>query len=77
MQDADMALRRRALEIVTQLPENAVEARMVLNYARELIDGFLAAQSPPGGSRPSLRAIAVDRSPIAPSSIHPVERPGI
>jgi hypothetical protein len=74
--DADTALRRRALEIVTQLPENQAEARMVLNYARELIDGFLSAQSPPG-KRPSLRAIAVDRSPVAPSSIHPVERPGI
>lgn len=77
MRNLDLRLRRHAVEIVSQLPESASDARTVLAYARQLVDEFLGDQSPSVGSRPNLRAIAVDKSPVAPSSIHPVDKPGI
>ncbi len=72
----DLRLRRHAVEIVSQLPESASEARTVLNYARQLVDDFLGDQSPSAGSRPNLRAIVVERSPVSPSCIQPGETPG-
>ncbi len=38
----DAELRRHAIQIVAQLPENQNEALTVLNFCRELIQGFLA-----------------------------------
>lgn len=34
----DIALRRHAFEIVSQLPENPREARVVLEYVQKLMD---------------------------------------
>ncbi len=34
--------RRQAITIAAQLPENLTDARAVLHYAMELVDGFLA-----------------------------------
>lgn len=76
MRTMDVRLRRHAIEIVAQLPTNAAEARVVLAYARELLDGFLS-QADSGGSTPSLRAISSERSPCFPSPIHPMDKPGI
>lgn len=45
------ALRRHALNIVSRLPDNPIEALRVLDYARELVDDFLAVDLP---RRPSL-----------------------
>jgi hypothetical protein len=71
----DLMLRRRALEIVTQLPETPAEARRVLEYARGLVDGFLCAQDASGGRIPSLRAIVSDSPAVSLSSIQPVVTP--
>jgi hypothetical protein len=38
----DRYLRHLALEIATQLPETEERALLVLDYARELVTGFLA-----------------------------------
>lgn len=77
MPHKDMLLRRRAVEIVTQLPEDSVDARAVLTYARQLIDDFLTTHSAAGGRTPNLRAISNDREPVSFSSIQPTDRPGI
>jgi hypothetical protein len=39
----DVWLRRQALQIACQLPENEADALKVLEYARELVSGFMAA----------------------------------
>lgn len=39
--EADMALRRLAIQIASQLPEDAAEALAVLDYVREVVDTFL------------------------------------
>lgn len=77
MPTSDMLLRRRAVEIVTQLPENTAEARTVLTYVRQLLDGFLSDQAASGGSRPNLRAISNESEPVSFSSIQPTDSPGI
>lgn len=38
--------RRHAIQIVAQLPESRADALAVLAFARELVDGFLAAREP-------------------------------
>ncbi len=38
----DAELRRHAIQIVAQLPENQIEALTVLDFCRDLIQGFLA-----------------------------------
>lgn len=58
----DRKLRRLALQIAMQLPENAPEALRVLEYAREVVEGFLVPQ--PAG-RP---ALARQRVPLRPVS---------
>lgn len=77
MTTSELKLRRHAVEIVSQLPESPSDARTVLKYAGELVDRFLVDQDASGGSRPSLRAISSERSPVLPSSIQPVDKPGI
>ncbi|EHK57660.1 hypothetical protein [Allomesorhizobium alhagi] len=37
----DAWLRRQAMQIATQLPEKAADARIVLRYMSELLDDFL------------------------------------
>lgn len=39
--DDDQSLRRLALHLVAQLPDDPHRARRVLDYARELVDKFL------------------------------------
>jgi hypothetical protein len=39
--------KRRAIQIVAQLPEDGVEAELVLKYARQLVRGFLAKPRAP------------------------------
>lgn len=73
----EMRLRRCALEIMGQLPENPREARLVLNYARDLLDGFLAPHDAPTGTTANLRAISSDRPASSASRIHPTVNPGI
>jgi len=34
-------LRRQAIQITAQLPDNTADALAVLNYARDLVTGFL------------------------------------
>lgn len=76
MPGREIMFRRRAMEIVTQLPEMPADARLVLAYARELLDAWVD-QSASGGSKPNLISMPLDRSPSLPSSIHPVDKPGI
>lgn len=44
--------RRHAIQIVAQLPEGTQDALMVLELARELVEGFLQA-----GQRPALAEV--------------------
>ena len=74
MPDRNLLFRRRALEILTQLPEDPAEARVVLAYVREILDQWVDQS---GGSNPNLISMPLDRSPSLPSSIQPVDRPGI
>lgn len=46
--------RRHAVQIVAQLPEVTADALLVLDLARELVEGFLSATTPQ-----RLRAVAV------------------
>lgn len=57
--DDDLRLRRDALQIVLQLPSDKQEALTVLQYAEELVRGFLSgsdAGSPPP-AKPPLRLV--------------------
>ena len=42
--DAKLRLKRMALQIVGELPENPRDALMILDYAREVIENFLIAE---------------------------------
>ncbi len=54
---ADKAhLKRMAIQLAAQLPEDPMEARQVLEYVRVLIDDFLAADPRPAA--PSLSPLA-------------------
>lgn len=41
-------LRRQAIQIVSQLPDNTADALAVLNHARDLVTGFLDDAGAPG-----------------------------
>lgn len=75
--NAEMRLRRHAIEIVSQLPESPGDALIVLELARGVVETYLAPQGASGGRTPSLRAISSDRPAGSPSNIHPVVKPGI
>jgi hypothetical protein len=47
----DRWLRREAIQIVAQLPDDESQALMVLEYARQLVVGFLAEHQPQAGRR--------------------------
>ena len=49
-------LKRMAIQLAAQLPEDPTEARQVLEYVRVLIDDFLAAEPRP--SAPSLSPLS-------------------
>lgn len=51
----DLKLRREALQIAIQLPENESDALAVLKYAEELVRGFLAGR--PSDPKPPLRLV--------------------
>lgn len=53
--------RRLAIQIVSQLPEGTEDSLMVLGFARELVEGFLAAKAhnPRLPEEPSRRALSV------------------
>lgn len=55
-------MRRHALQIVSQLPEDAAEAAVVLDLARELVETFLAGKPYRGGrfGRPPTLALVED-----------------
>lgn len=74
---SELRLRRHAIEIVGQLPERPTDARQVLKYALELIDGFLCSQDASAGTTPNLRAISSDSPAGSLSRIHPTVRPGM
>jgi hypothetical protein len=59
MMTDDGHLRRLALQLACQLPDDPAEARAVLDYTRELIDNFLD-QSPPQEGR--LRVVPINES---------------
>lgn len=50
-------LRRLAMQIATQLPENNGEARTVLRYTQELVDNFLTPQGAVAVKNPTLRVV--------------------
>lgn len=62
----ERALRRRAAEILPQLPEDSVDARKVLDYLRLFLDRFIDAQPESSGSSPNLRAISIVRKAAEP-----------
>jgi hypothetical protein len=47
----DRWLRREAIQIVAQLPDDESQALMVLEYARQLVIGFLAEHQPQASRR--------------------------
>jgi hypothetical protein len=53
--------KRHAIQIVAQLPESQKDALAVLEYAKQLVEGFLAADQP-------RRAADVRALPVAASS---------
>jgi hypothetical protein len=67
MLNRDMLLRRRALEMMPQLPETPADARIVLAYMRQIIDEWLDQPSASGGIRPNLINMPLDKSPSSPS----------
>jgi hypothetical protein len=46
MQREHDGLRRQAIQITAQLPDNTADAIKVLDYARDLVTGFLDAAEP-------------------------------
>lgn len=76
MPTPEKTLKIRAAEMLVMLPDDAEEARRVIVHLRWLVDNF-RDQPASAGSSPNLRAIVNDRSPVLPSSIHPIDRPGI
>lgn len=64
--DRDLYLRRAALLLVSQLPESVEDARMVLRYAREVVDGFLASEPRPAAP---VRLAAVTPFPGRPVAV--------
>lgn len=44
--EQEARLRRLAVQLATQMPEDAHEAVLVLEYTRELVEGFLARPRP-------------------------------
>lgn len=73
----DIALRKRAAEMLIMLPDDPQDAARVMHHLRWLVDKFLAAHRAGPGSSPRSLAIVSDRSPILPSSIHPIDKPSI
>lgn len=81
-------LRRFALHIGAQLPENPKDARKVLEYVTELMDGFITARSGPErdqGAVFPLRRSSTAESPstsstgiprVSPSQSHIGVKPG-
>ena len=69
MTDRDLLFRRRALEIITQLPESPADARIVLAYVRQLLDEWVDQPSSKvvSGSSPSRIHMPFDKSPSLPS----------
>lgn len=67
MLSRDLLLRRRALEILPQLPESPAEARIVLAYMRQVIDEWLDQSAAGGGIKPNLINMPLDKSPSLPS----------
>lgn len=53
----DARLRRDALQITLQLPADSVEALIVLEYAEELVRGFLFGAPPRPPPPPPLRLV--------------------
>jgi hypothetical protein len=71
----EMRLRRHAIEIVGQLPENPTEALRVLQLAKDVVERFLCSQDASGGRIPNLRAISNDSPAGSPSRTQPVVNP--
>lgn len=71
----ESGLRRHAIEIVSQLPENPADALRVLQLAKEVVERFLCNQEASLGRIPNLRAISNESPAGSPSSTHPVVRP--
>lgn len=55
--DETLWLKRQALQIVMQLPDEREEALKVLGYARELVDGFLSEGAEEGPSGEVVRLV--------------------
>lgn len=55
----ELWLRRQALQVACQLPEGIEDARKVIDYMRELVDGFWGAKASP--RRPALHIIEPKR----------------
>jgi hypothetical protein len=69
----EFGIRRRAGEIALMLPESQKDARAILEQVRWLVENYSYSSQ----ASPNLRAIASDKSPVLPSSIHPIDRPSI
>lgn len=51
--------KRQAIQIAAQLPDEAADARVVLDYARELVDNFLAGKQSQATPNQRERAVVV------------------
>ena len=61
-------LRRCALHIGAQLPENQQDARKVLSYARELVEGFMMPRHAPEGPQDTLLSFNRPSEATSPST---------
>ena len=59
-------LRRQAIQIAAQLPENEANSIAILEYARELVWGFMAGRTdPPPAHRTKIAVLAaIDAKPL-------------
>lgn len=64
MQKEHDSLRRQAIQITAQLPDNTADALAVLDYARDLVTGFLCEPGRPedGGGGGSANVTAFPAS---------------
>lgn len=73
----EMVLKQRAADMLVMLPHDPEEVALVMAHLRWLVDNFWKNQPAASGSSFRSLAIVSDRSPVLPSSIHPIDRPGI
>lgn len=53
MEISDALLRHRAVQIASNLPSDPICAKVVLEYALEIVEKFFAPEMPAGAKRPA------------------------